>query len=139
MNMKSVELKSITKNDLKFLYDLLSNRKKIENISHKTMPTFKQHEKFVNSKPYKKWYVIIHKKEKIGSIYLSYQDEIGIQLKNNIHSDLIQKEAIDILIKKNPRKRYLTNINPTNKNKISFFKKNHFKLIQYTYELDLGE
>ena len=38
------------------------------------------------------------------------------------------------LIKKNPRKRFLANINPKNKNLISFFKKNDFKLIQYTFE-----
>lgn len=138
MGVKSIELKSIRKNDCQFLYDLLLKRKSIENISHKIIPSFKQHEKFVNSKPYKKWYVIIHDSKKIGSIYLSYQDEIGIQMIKDIAKS-IQKQAIDILIKKNPRKRYLVNINPHNKKKILFFKKNNFKLIQYTYELELGD
>ena len=137
--MKSIELKPVTKNDHQFLYDLLLKRNNIENISHKTIPSLKQHIKFVNSKPYKKWYVILHERKKIGSISLSYQDEIGMQMKNKIKTDLTHKKAIGILIKKNPRKRYLVNINPHNKKKISFFKKNNFKLIQYTYELELGD
>jgi hypothetical protein len=40
-----------------------------------------------------------------------------------------------MIIKKNPRARYLVNVNPKNKRKIDFFKKNGFKLIQFTYEM----
>ena len=36
----------------------------------------------------------------------------------------------------NPRKRYLANVNPKNKTSQKFFKKNGFKLIQYTLELE---
>ena len=46
----------------------------------KKMPTFPQHKKFVLSKPYSKWYVIYQNSIKIGSIYLSKEDEIGIFL-----------------------------------------------------------
>jgi len=38
---------------------------------------------------------------------------------------------------KNPRKRYLANVNPENLKSIRFFKNNGFKRIQYTFELDL--
>ena len=37
-------------------------------------------------------------------------------------------------MKKNPRKRFLANVSPKNKKSMEFFKKNGFKLIQYTFE-----
>jgi hypothetical protein len=139
MNNKSLKLKSVSKLDYEFLYDLLLHRNAIENISHKKMPSFKQHLKFLNLKPYKKWYIIIQNQKKIGSIYLSFQNEIGIQLQNDVQSDTIQKNAFNLLIDKNPQKRYLVNINPHNKKKISFFKNNDFKLIQFTFEFIVEE
>jgi hypothetical protein len=36
----------------------------------------------------------------------------------------------------NPKKQYLANVNPKNKKSIKFFKKNNFKILQYTYELN---
>ena len=45
-------------------------------------------------------------------------------------------EALESLIEKNPRDRYLANVNPKNLNSIKFFKKNKFKLVQYTFELE---
>ena len=47
-----------------------------------------------------------------------------------MHSQKIRYTALNILIKKNRRKRYLANINPKNKKSISFFKKNGFELIK---------
>ncbi len=47
----------------------------------------------------------------------------------------IGKFALNELISRNPRKRYLANVNPENKKSIKFFKNNNFKLIQYTFEL----
>ena len=37
---------------------------------------------------------------------------------------------------KHPRKRFLININPKNKKLKKIIEKNHFKLIQHTYELE---
>ena len=44
-------------------------------------------------------------------------------------------QIISIIKKKNPRSRYLVNINPKNKALTKIIKKNNFKLIQHTYEL----
>ena len=41
-----------------FLYELLAERDPVANISHREMPTFDQHRKFVDSRPYKAWYLI---------------------------------------------------------------------------------
>ena len=129
-----IYIKSVTNSDIEFLFDLLKERNPRANISHKKMPSYNQHAKFVRSKPYSKWYVILKKKEKVGSIYLSKNDEIGIFLSSDYQGKNIGKHALTELIKKNPRKRFLANVNPKNKKSIQFFKNNGFKLIQYTYE-----
>ena len=136
MKQNKINLKSVNETDHEFLYDLLKNRNPNINISHKKIPTFKEHIKFVNSKPYSKWYIIKQNNEKVGSIYLSKQNEIGLFLQNNVQGKNIGTEALKLIIMKNPKKRILANINPKNKKSIKFFEKNGFKLIQYTFELE---
>ena len=131
----SISLKSVTNSDVKFLFDLLKERDPRVNISHRKMPTYSQHTKFIKSKPYSKWYIILKSKQKIGSIYLSKNDEIGIFLSKKFQGKNVGNFALNELMKKNPRKRFLANVNPKNKKSIQFFKNNKFKLIQYTFEL----
>jgi RimJ/RimL family protein N-acetyltransferase len=130
-----VKLKSVTKADYLFLYDLLAEREKKVNISHRKMPTYDEHVKFVMSKPYSKWYIIQYNNQKAGSIYLSKQNEIGIFIKRDIQGKEIGTKALKLLMKYNPQTRYLANVNPKNKKSIEFFKNRGFKLIQNTYEL----
>lgn len=103
------------------------------------MPTYDEHIKFVKSNPYSKWYIIKIGARKVGSIYLTKQNEIGIFLIKNLHHKGIGTHALKLLMEKNPGLRYLANISPKNKESINFFKKNGFKLIQYTYELIRSE
>ena len=123
----------VRKSDATFLYDLLKERESNVNISHKKMPTYAQHIKFIESRPYSKWYVIILNNQKIGSAYLSKQNEIGIFITKNKQRKKLGTSVLDMIIKKNHRKRYLANVNPKNKKSISFFKKNGFELIQHTF------
>ena len=136
--VSSIELKTTRKSDIDFLYEILSERTTNENISHKEMPTYKKHVKFVLSKPYKKWYIIYYKKQKFGSIYLTNLNEIGIHFKKNQIPDSLIIKCIELFISKNREKRFLINISPKNKKLIKIIKKNKFKLIQYTYELQLS-
>ena len=106
-----------------------------QNISHKKMPTYNQHVSFASSKPYSKWYVILCGVNKVGSIYLTSQNEIGIFIKKTFQNKQLGNIALHKLIQKNPKKRYLANVNPKNKKSIQFFKNHGFKLIQYTFEL----
>jgi len=131
-----IKLKSIAKSDHRFLYQHLKERNPSANISHKKMPTYVEHVRFVMSRPYSKWYIIIHRNKKIGTIYLTKQNEIGIFIKNKVQGKLIGQRVLKLLMEKNPRKRYLANVSPKNKKSIAFFKKNGFKLIQYTFELE---
>ena len=134
--MKNYYLKPVVKTDIKFLYDLLKERDPSVNISHKKIPTYAQHKKFVISKPYSKWYILEYNRKKIGSIYLSKQNEIGIFLKKEYHGLGFAHEALKQIMKKNSRKRFLANVSPKNKKSMKFFKQNNFQLIQYTYEYE---
>jgi hypothetical protein len=132
---KVIILKEVKKSDCSFLYELLSERKSYVNISHKKTPTYAKHVKFVMSKPYSKWYVIYHTTEKIGSVYLTKQDEIGIHFKEQNMNNKIRSKILNMIIKKNPRNRYMININPRNTSLRNFLKNEGFELIQHTYEI----
>jgi len=130
-----IKLKETTSSDFRFLYQLLAERDPIANISHRRMPTYKEHVQFVKSRPYTKWYVIYFNDRKAGSIYLSKQDEIGIFVKKVMQDKGIGSIAMAMLMKKNHRDRFLANVSPKNKKSAEFFKRNGFVLIQHTYEL----
>ena len=134
-NESLIKLKTVSKSDYRFLYNLLMERETRVNISHKKMPTYNQHVSFVSAKPYSKWYVILYGASKAGSIYLTSQNEIGIFIKKSFQNKRIENIVLHKLIQKNPKKRYLANVNPQNKKSMRFFKNNGFKLIQYTFEL----
>jgi len=133
--MKDIRFEKVRTSDAEFLYKLLSERIPIENISHRKMPTFLQHKKFINSNSYSYWYIIFSEKIKIGTIYLTNINEIGLHIKKEFQNITVKKIILNKLFTKHPRSRYLLNINPKNKKSIEFFKKNGFKLLQHTYEL----
>ena len=134
-NEPLVKLKTVSKSDYRFLYNLLMERDARANISHKKMPTYNKHVAFVSAKPYSKWYVILYDTNKAGSIYLSSQNEIGIFIKKSFQGKQLENIALRKMIQKNPKKRYLANVSPQNKKSIRFFKNDGFKLIQHTFEL----
>lgn len=65
----TIILKLVDEKDIRFLYQLLKLRKPLENISHKNMPSYNEHTKFVKSKPYQKWYIIFEIKKDWFYIY----------------------------------------------------------------------
>ena len=131
----SIKLNQVTKNDTLFLYDLLKNKDPNANISHKKMPSYDEHVKFVMSKPYTNWYIIEYDKKNVGAIYLSKQDEVGISIKKDYKYEQIAKPALKLLIKLNPRKRYLANTSPKDVRSQEFFLKNGFNSLEYVYEI----
>ena len=131
----TIILKEVRTSDCLFLYELLTARKSNVNISHKKLPTYVKHVKFVMSKPYSKWYIIYRATEKIGSVYITKQDEIGIHFKEKNITNKIRSKVLKMIIKKNPRDRYLININSSNTKMKKFLKNEGFELIQHTYEI----
>ena len=116
----------------------MSERKQFENISHKKLPSYNNHVKFIKSKPYAKWLLIECREKILGSVYLSKNNEIAIWIKKDIkdYKMKIRKKILEEVITKFTRKKYLTNINPRNKKIINFYKKNGFKLIHSTFQLE---
>ena len=99
------------------------------------MPSYAEHSRFVLSKPYSRWYIIFHNNKKIGNVYLTRLNEIGIFVLKSIKIKGIGNIVLKEVMKKNPRPRYLANVSPRNSKSSEFFKNNGFKLIQHTYEL----
>ena len=128
-----IELKPVNEQDIDFLYGLLKEREGIVNISHKELPPFSEHEQFVKSSPYPYWDIILLNNERIGNIYLTDRDELGIFISRDFQNQGIGSIVLQKFMKKVGKKRYLANINPTNYKSIQFFGKHGFTHIQNTY------
>jgi RimJ/RimL family protein N-acetyltransferase len=117
------------------LYALMQEREPHVNISHRIMPTWRQHMKFIASRPYSAWYLIRLGKEYIGAIYLTTLSEIGIFVLARWRHFGVGPRAIRTLMRRHKRERYLANVNPRNEISIRLFRHLGFKIIQQTYEL----
>ena len=133
-NQEGIHFVEFRKSDAGFLFELLLQRSSKENISHKKMPTYEEHIKFIISKPYYKWYIVKKDHDSIGAVYLTQINEIGISLVKRFDNEKIKNEVLELVMKKHLKKRYIVNINPKNKQGINFFKKRGFRLIQCSYE-----
>ena len=134
--MEEINFHVIKESDYRFLYELLTQRRQAANISHKKMPTYEEHVKFVRSKPYSKWYIINVNGEKAGSIYLTKQNEIGIHLFRIFEDSQRYQDIIKKLMSEDSESEFFINISPKNELYINFTKNLGFSLIQYTYERD---
>ena len=130
--MYDLKFRLINKSDLKFLFNHLKERNPRENISHKKMPTYDEHVKFVLSKPYSKWYIIFEKNKKIGSVYLTKADELGLHLKKEYFTERILKDVLENLMKNEQNKRFVFNVSPRNKKLMKFLQKNGYVISQQT-------
>jgi len=117
------------------LYQLLEERDPEANISHQSMPTYRQHIEFCRRKPYPYWYIIQADGEWVGSIYLTNQREVGIAIFKQHQGKGYGTVAVKKLMKKHPGK-FLANISPHNPNSVKFFKQFGAQLIQNTYLLE---
>ena len=116
-----------------FLYALLEQRGANESISHKKMPTMKEHVDFMASRPYKHWYIIsVLNVGYVGAIYLTHQRELGIWIHQSYQRSGYARMAIAQLQQRHPGP-LLANINPRNAKSISLFAALGFKQIQVTY------
>lgn len=100
------------------------------------MPSYIQHVKFISSKPYAFWYILVDNEEKVGSVYLTDLNEIGISLIKTKNEKELEREILKSLMKKHPLKKYFINISSKNKKLEIFVKKFGFKMIQKTYKFE---
>ena len=116
------------------LYGWLEQRTPEQSISHRAMPTMKQHTAFVLRRPYAAWYMIKTQDGYAGNIYLTAHREVGIHIDDAYRGKGIGSKALVALREKHPGP-LLANINPNNAPSIAFFKRHGALLIQHTYEL----
>jgi len=126
------KLKKVGNRDYRFLYTMLAERPDYAHISHVDMPTWRQHCQFVESQPYHLWYIIMHKRIKLGNIYVTNNNEIGIFVRPQYQGKGAARWAIENVMAGLPGK-YVANIATGNKISQRFFKKIGFKLIQHTF------
>ena len=117
------------------LYRLLAEREEEINISHKVMPPWCEHFRFIESKPYTAWYFICDP-DPVGACYLSKQNEIGVHVFRASQGRGYGPRAVKAIIKQHGRRRYLANINPRNERSATLFAALGFRLVQHTYALD---
>ena len=128
-----LSLRNVVENDAQLLYELLKERTPAQSISHKKMPTFFEHLKYMKTKPYKAWWIIFDK-EPMGAAYLTKLNEIGIFLFKKHWKQGYGKRVIKMIIDQRPEKRFLSIINPYNKRSIAIFQTLGFKKIKVTLE-----
>ncbi|CAB5221003.1 GNAT domain containing protein [uncultured Caudovirales phage] len=122
------------KNSAELLYQLLQEREQHQCISHKELPSFINHLRFVDSRPYLAWYLVELRGTVIGATYLTKQREIGIFLFTQHQMMGYGAKAVQLLMQTHPG-MFLANIAPTNPGSAEFFKNLGFKHIQNTYQL----
>jgi hypothetical protein len=118
------------------LYDLLHERKPHEVISHKKMPSWEEHCRFVDSRPYQFWYLIRGEMRFLGAIYLTQRlSEIGCWIFDVNDGADLRARVIKMLMDRHPRPRYVSNVSPKNSDLTAVFSELGFKHIQNTYEM----
>jgi RimJ/RimL family protein N-acetyltransferase len=118
------------------LWNLLCERGDDVNISHKEVPSMRDHCDFVANRPYRDWYLIRNADNQIvGACYISKQGEIGIQIFKAYWRRGFASAALRQLMERSWRggDRLLANINPRNAASVGLFKKFGFELLQHTY------
>ena len=79
---------SVIFNKLPSWWNVITHQHRKYSISHNEMPSYVDHQKFVNSEPYKYWFLIYEDFEVIGSFYIKEDNSIGLDL---------QKQELSIL------------------------------------------
>jgi RimJ/RimL family protein N-acetyltransferase len=131
-----IKFRKTEKTDYKFLYELLEERPSYVNISHMKMPTYEEHCNFCSNAPYLVDNIILYNKTRVGRIYLTKNNEIGIFIKKEHQTIGVGSCALRKFINECCPETVFANVAPTNKISQKFFEDCGFRLIQYTYRLD---
>ncbi len=74
-----------TLTQIKILYNQLKNRS--HSISHRSIPNFEQHTKFVQNHPYRKWIILKDSDIAIGNIYIQYDNSLGLNIDSSVSNE----------------------------------------------------
>lgn len=109
-----------TNSQIDELFTLLSNRR--YSISHKTKPSKRAHNSFVSGHPYVVWYLLYKNESSIGSVYIHFDNSIGLNLIDFNEEDVlsiidrIKNEHSPLPSKKSERRgEFFLNVSSDNK------------------------
>ena len=68
----------VKEKDIHFLRKLLLSRK--YNISNSKSPSLEEHRAFVHNHPYRNWSLVLYENTSIGSVYVGFDNSVGITL-----------------------------------------------------------
>lgn len=145
--VKLVSVYSV-KSASEILYELLKSRAPKENISHREMPSWEEHNKFINSAPYSLWFFVVLETDLkkvryieefkngafIGSIYLSRMSEIGVHFFPEHRFRGNEEQAIQRLMLLAGRKKYFMNVSVNNDTLKGLVQEMGFTPLSNTYE-----
>ena len=123
-------------------YDLLLQRR--HGISHRLAPVFEDHVKFVNSNPYRAWYLAMNNQKAVGTFYLSKENTIGINI-SEINSEQTVAAIINYVknnysplpeIKSVRASIFTINVPPKNLLLIKTLEKLDKEILQVSYSLE---
>jgi len=134
-----IELRDVLHDDYKFLYDLLAQRDATINISHKSMPHWDQHVKFLSRTPYPYHKIIWYGDVRVGVCYVTAAGEIGIFIDRDHQRCGYGTQAVKEIIRIHAGRRLLANVAPLNTKSQALFMGLGFELIQYTYALNRAQ
>jgi len=119
---------------LQLLWNLLSEREPEQNISHHEMPSWEQHSRFIESRPYADWCFIEEGKRVLGAVYLTKNNEIGVHIYKEHQHKGAGPWAVDAIMLRHGKRPYLANVSPRNLRSANMFCKLGFHMIQAVYE-----
>lgn len=140
-------MEDLNESDIQFLYEMLKERTNLPNIniSHKKLPTYEEHKKFIESQPWQECWILFYNGGRIGYCYLTKSapnylgNEIGIYITKNMqkqgHGTFYLQKFLDH-IKKFYKPPFYVNTHPNNIIMQKFIKKIGFKQLQLTWRLD---
>lgn len=141
--MSQITLKEVKKSDedIEALFYLIKQRGS-HAISHKSVPAFSDHAKFVKNHPYRHWFIVLNDAAPIGSIYIGTENCLGIFLLN-WRLDVLEAVLEKITTTYNPlppvpsvrTKGYFINVSPYNKELLSLIDQLELKLIQKSFAI----
>ena len=140
MCLNFIEVNSSDINHIRYLFIILQKRE--YNISNNKSNKYKDHKKFVANHPYRFWYLIQKSNTYIGSIYITYENVIGINtLQSN--KNIIINSLSKIINMHKPLKPiksirsefFIINVNPKNKILIEAIRCLGLQHLQNTYIL----
>lgn len=142
MKQVQIEFEKITptKAQTETLYVLFKQR--LHKISAEAID-YKEHAKFVNSHPYRGWYLIKVDSSYAGSFYVSQENTIGLNLQEDLTQYIVEKVAIFVRENYKPLPPILSirggqfaiNVPPTNAVLAKALESLDAQLIQKTYLL----